>query len=464
MASPSTDTELHKHRELNTDPAALRDVRARMTEAGVEYLYCQVVTLTGRVVGKVVHAEHLGRIAENGVRAHPGCLADLQLDRDGSMLGGDAERGEIVLLPDLDSFGILPWDPRTGFFFCRMYEPPHAPGEMGGRPVPLDVRGNLRRVHAGFRDRTGLELRSGCEPEVTWSVPGVESAHRPGTPHPLLHIEQMDRLRPVYQTVVDYGRALGLDMSEGNCEGPGQLELNWTFDLAERTADRLVLHRQICRRVARDLGAEVSFMPKPAEGELGNGCHHNISLWDGDRNVFVDPAVPGLHLTRTGKHALGGILAHAAAITAVLAPTVNSYKRLCDTGRFAPSEVDWGIDNKTCAVRFPDNGRLEVKLPDAMVNPYLSHAVLIAAIEDGLKNSTDPGPPRDCADTGPSPFGLLPTTLREALDRFADNPIVACGLGPELSTLFLRLKSREWDRFCRAVTDWEHLMYGDEGC
>ncbi|OPC77875.1 glutamine synthetase [Embleya scabrispora] len=460
----SADTELDRHREANADTAVLADVRARIADAGVEFVYCQVVTLTGRVVGKVVSAGHLARVAEHGVRAHPGFIADLQVDRGGGILSGDAERGEVVMLPDLDSFGVLPWDTRTGFLFCRMYEPAHAPGETGGRPVPLDARGNLRRVHEGFRDRTGLRMRTGCEPEVTWSVPGVATSHRSGMAHPLLQIEQMERLRPVYQKVIAYGRALGLDMSEGNCEGPGQLELNWMFDLAEHTADRLMLHRQVCRQVARELGVTVSFMPKPANGELGNGCHHNVSLWEGERNILVDPAVAGLHLTPRGRHVLGGILAHTAASTAVFAPTVNSYKRLCDDGGFAPARVDWGFDNKTCAVRLPDNGRLEIKTPDAMVNPYLSHAVLIAAIEDGLKNGIDPGPPRDRDTTGPTPFGALPTTLKEALDRFADDPVPSRGLGADLAHLFLRLKTLEWERFCCAVTDWEHAMYGEEGC
>lgn len=464
MTITATRTELDKHRDLNSDASAVKSVKARIADSGVEYLYYQIVTLTGRVVGKVVPARHLMRNVENGVQAHPGVVADLQVDDSGAMLGGSPERGECVVLPDLDSFGVLPWDHRTGFFFCRMYEPGHAPGDAGGRPVPTDVRGNLRRVHASFTQRTGLEMRSGVEPEVTWEVPGVPTRHRPGTPHTMYHVEHMEQLRPIYQKVMEYGQALGLDMVESNCEDPGQLELNWMFDHADLTADRLVLHRQICRRVAHEAGATVNFMPKPADDKMGNGCHHNISLWDGDRNVLVDPEVPGLHLTETGKHALGGVLTHAAASTAVMGPTVNSYKRYRHTGQFAPLEINWGMDNKTCAVRMPANGRLEIKSPDSMVNPYLSHAVLVAAVEDGLTHAIDPGTPRTTGTGVPSRFGSLPLTLQDALGLFAEDQAVAQGLGPELSDLFLRLKTQEWERFSSSVTDWEREMYGAEGC
>ncbi|WP_372411577.1 glutamine synthetase family protein [Streptomyces luteireticuli] len=465
MTTAATQSVLDEHYERNGDQAAIETVRARIAEAGVEYVYYQVVTLTGRVVGKVAPATELVRNVENGLRAHPGVMADLQMDAAGVLLAASPERGECVVMPDLDSFAVLPWDPRTGFFFCRMYEPAGAPEGAGGRPMPLDARGSFARAHAAFTARTGLELRSGCEPEATWTVPGHSAEHVPGTPHPMYHVGQLEQLRPVYQKVMSYGQELGFEMIESNCEGPGQLELNWMFDRADRTADRLVLHRLICRQVARELGASVTFMPKPAENQLGNGCHHNISLWEGDRNVLLDPGTPGLHLSTTGRHALGGILSHSAAAAAVMAPTVNSYKRYVATGQFAPQEINWGMDNKTCAVRLPAAGRLEVKSPDAMVNPYLSHAAILASVEDGLKNSIDPGPARGTTD-GPvtDRFGTLPLALDEALDLFAADHVLIQGIGPELTDLFLRMKRQEWARFCGAVTDWERMMYGAEGC
>ncbi|MFH8797209.1 glutamine synthetase family protein [Streptomyces sp. NPDC017941] len=458
-------SELDQHRERNTDEAAVKAVRDRLTESGVEYVYYQTVTLTGRVIGKVVPARHLVRSLEGGVQLHRTGLVDLLTDRRGTLLGGGCGATEFTAMPDLDTFAVLPWDTRTGRFFCRLYVPGHTLGGVGGRALATDPRGNLQRVHAAFTARTGLEVRSGCEPELSWSGPGLEPRFRPHT-SPAYHIDHLERYRPIYQKVIEYGQALGLDMIEGDYEDPGQLELNWMYDHADRTADRLIVHRQICRQVAREFDVSVSFMPKPADDRKGNGCHHNLSLWRGEDNVLADPRTACLHLTDIGRYAVGGILAHTPAMAAVMGPTVNSYKRYWHAGQFAPTHADWGMDNKTCTVRVSANGRLEFKLPDAMVNPYLSHAVLIAAISDGIKNQTDPGParegdgemPGDCRPTA------VPLTLGEALEKFAADPVVTGALGPELTELYQTVKADEWARFCGSVTDWERATYGNDGC
>ncbi|GGJ62611.1 glutamine synthetase family protein [Streptomyces brasiliensis] len=454
-------TALDRHRERNTDQAAITEIQARIAEAGVQYLYYQAVTVTGRVVGKVVPAEHLVRNAEKGVQLHRTAVSDLQVDRAGNLLGGGAEAAEFTAVPDLDTFAVLPWDNTVGRFFCRLYEPDHRPG-IGGQPLATDVRGNLLRLHADFTERTGLQLRTGCEPEMTWSGPGLDARFRPGS-SPAYHVDHLERYRPIYQKVIGYARALGLDMIEGDYEDPGQLELNWMYDHADLTADRLIVYRQICRQVARELGVTASFMPKPATGMMGNGCHHNLSLWLGNQNVLAEPGVQELHLTEIGRHALGGILTHAAGSMAVMGSTVNSYKRYWDSGQFAPSQINWGMDNKTCTVRLSANGRLEFKLPDAMVNPYLSHAVLLAAIQDGLDNGIDPGPAqRGSSYTGDVTFAKLPLTLGEALDAFAADEVVKAALGSELVELYSELKRDEWARYCGVVTDWEHMMYAEE--
>ncbi|GHF53983.1 glutamine synthetase [Streptomyces mashuensis] len=465
MTTDVLPTDLDEHRERNTADAAVRELAGRIAEAGVECVYYQVVTLTGRIVGKVAPAARLVRNLENGVQLHPALLTDARVGRTGAMLGAGAAAAECTAMPDLDSFGILPWDTRTAFFFCDLYESGHRPEGVAGRPLAADVRAHLRRVHGGFTARTGLELRSGLELETTWLVPGLEAVGHDDLASTIYHLDHMERYRPVYRKIIAYGQALGFEMTEGNCDDPGQLELNWMFDRAEVTADRLVLHRQICRQVARETGATVSFMPKRATAGLGNGCHHNLSLWRGEHNVLVDPGLTELHLTETGRHALGGILSHTAAATAVMGPTVNSYKRFADEGHFAPLRVDWGMDDKTCAVRVPAIGRLEFKPPDAMVNPYLSHAVLIAAIEDGLTGRTEPGPPEDAGSGTPADrFAALPKTLGEALELLARDRVVTGALGPELTALYTALKADEWERFCCSVTDWEHAMYGQGGC
>lgn len=450
-------TALARHRERNAQAAD--ELAARIAESGVEYIYYQVVTVGSRVVSKVVPANHLRRNLEKGINFHRTAMADLQSDRAGTLLGGGVEATEFTALPDVDTFAVLPWDRSVARFLCTTYEPEQRP-DVGGSPLATDVRGNLQRVHAAFTADTGLHVESGCEPEMTWTGPGLEVRNRPGA-SPAYQFENLERMRPIYQKVISYAKAFGLDMIEGDYEDSGQLELNWMFDRVEHTADRLVTYRLICRQVARELGVTASFMPKPTTGSMGNGCHHNLSVWRGADNVLVEPGRTDIHLSEQGRHLLGGLLSHAAGSMAVVASTVNSYKRFWDAGQFAPSQADWGLDNKTCTVRVPASGRLEYKLPDASVNPYLSHAVLITAMADGLANGTDPGPAQSGSsyDGDVAQFDPLPLTLGDALRAMTEDKIVTAALPPELLDLYVALKADEWARYCGAVTDWEIDMY-----
>ena len=223
-------------------------------------------------------------------------------------------------------------------------------------------------------------------------TPDVEGVTKPYC----YHIDQFCELQPIIHKVIEYGQALGLDMIQGDHEdAPGQIELNFNFDRAEQTADNLSTFRQICRQVGRELGVFPCFMPKPFMGVSANGCHHNISLWRGDENAFMpetdDPQKP----SQIGLWAIGGILEHLGALTAVTASTVNSYRRLWDTGFWAPVFADWGFQNRTTALRVSAPGRFEYRSVDSAVNPYLSMAALIKAMRDGIERKLDPGEPEE---------------------------------------------------------------------
>lgn len=406
-------TPLEEHRARNLDPAEVAWIEDLIAKHGVKYLYYQFVSINGRVLAKVVPAGHLRRNLEKGVQFHGTAIADLTSDRNGNLMGGGAQAEEFTILPDTDTFAVLPWDNEIGRFFCRVYRRADRATEPG-TPHPLDCRSLLFRTHEAFTAKTGLELRSGTEPEMSWIGESVDVVSRPGV-SPAYHGLTLDMMRPVFKRVISYAQALGLDMVEGDYEDNGQLELNWMFDNANATSDRLITYRQICRLVAKELGVIASFMPKPFTGVMGNGCHHNVSLWRGDDNVFMDRATRELHVTETAKHALGGMLQHAAGSMMVMASTVNSYKRYSDVGLFAPTGVDWGLDNKSCSVRVSAIGRLEYKIPDASVNPYLSHTLLLAAMEKGLAEKIDPGAPQKLSSyeaKAENLFQPLPTTFR----------------------------------------------------
>jgi glutamine synthetase len=217
--------------------------------------------------------------------------------------------------------------------------------------------------------------------------------------------------------------------------------------------------------VASELGIKASFMPKPFTGVMGNGCHHNVSLWKDGVNTFQDAGRKELHVSEMAKLALGGMLTHAAPSMMIMGSTVNSYKRYADAGLFAPVSVDWGLDNKSCSIRVSAIGRLEYKIPDASVNPYLSHTLLLAAMDDGISNKIDPGAPQekssyDQPQTGTG-FDALPRTLGDAIAKFRSSELVQSALGQPMSDLLIEYKTDEWLRYCGNVSDWEREMYLD---
>ena len=460
MTATTSDT-LNAHLEQNA--AAQAGLAERIRESGVELVYYQFVTLNGRVMAKVAPARHLARNLERGVQFHgvggrrPGDQPPRHADRQPARSARSSWRSR-TRRPSPCCRGITIY----GRFFCDLYTRRDR-AEEPGEPLPTCVRGNLARVHQRFAERTGLELRSGTEPEMSWLGEDVEVWSQPNV-SPAYHIGALETMRPIVKRVIAYAQAMGLDMIEGDYEDTGQLELNFQFDRCERTCDRLVTYRQICAQVAREFGVIASFMPKPAVGLMANGCHHNLSLWRGDENVFVDEGNGTLHVSETARHALGGILEHSRGMLALLAPTVNSYARYWDVGAVRAGRLSTGdFDNRTCAVRVSASGRLEYKLPDASVNPFISHAAVLEAIADGLERGSIPA-------------------LRSPRTRTADSSRTACG-SPRCRGRWathwprwprtrwcaarsrravrrvLEYKTDEWERFCGTVTEWHREMY-----
>jgi glutamine synthetase len=214
-------------------------------------------------------------------------------------------------------------------------------------------------------------------------------------------------------------------------------------------------------------------MPKPVEGLTGNGCHTHVSVWDADgepskTNVFAVDPTPGsatgeLGLSEQGRTFLGGIMKHAAALSAITNPTVNSYKRInaprtLSGATWAPNTVTWTGNNRTHMVRVPGPGRFELRLPDGAANPYLLQAVIIAAGLDGLASDADPGKRHDIDmyAEGHKVRGAvkLPLNMLDAL-RAYDKDTVKAAMGKEFSDAFLKLKHREWTSFVSHFSRWE---------
>jgi glutamine synthetase len=224
--------------------------------------------------------------------------------------------------------------------------------------------------------------------------------------------------------------------------------------------------------IAHELGAICSFMPKPKSSMTGNGMHIHCSMADGNgKNLFHDPSDnSGMGLSQLAYHFIGGILAHARPLTALLAPSVNSYKRLV-IGRtasgttWAPVFVAYGDNNRTAMVRIP-YGRVELRVGDSGMNPYLAQAALIAAGLDGIDRKLEPGPPQNinfyalsAAEITAKKIEILPQSLNEAINELDRSDLFRSALGNDFIDEFVSLKQEEWLEYHRHVSDWETQRY-----
>jgi len=445
----------------------VKEVRRRIDAEGVTYIYYQFISVTGRVMGKGVPAAHWESMAQKGFQLVYGSTANLFTDRHGNYIGYGPEAAELVGIPEPETFEVLPWDRKVGRVWCTCFRN-REERENPAAYLTSDCRSNLKQIQAAFEAKHGLHLRAGTEPEMMWlklkedGTPDVDGVTKPYC----YHIDQFSELQPIIHKVIEYGQGLGLDMIQGDHEdAPGQIELNFNFDRAEKTADNLSTFRQVCRQVGRELGAFPCFMPKPFMGVSANGCHHNISLWRGDENAFMPEGKDQQKPSQIGLWAIGGILEHLSALTAVTASTVNSYRRLWDTGFWAPVFSDWGYQNRTTALRVSAPGRFEYRSVDSAVNPYLSMAALIKAMEDGIERQLDPGEPEErniyeAMEAGKE-VKRIPMTFGDALDALESDEVVKSALPGEMYTVFRHYKRDEWERYCATVTNWDVEEYLD---
>ena len=484
-----TDLDAHVARPGRAEE--IKQVRAKIDELGITYIYYQFISVTGRIVGKGIPADHWEAVAEKGFQLVYGSTANLYVDRHKNYIGYGPEASELIGLPDPDTFVQLPWDKRVARVFCTCFRNREEKVNPGGH-LTSDCRGNLRLHHDAFQKKHGLQMRHGCESEMMWLKRGPDGQMAGGMTKPnCYHIDQFEALRPIFLKVIDYSRAMGLDMIQGDHEdAPGQLELNFMFDDALRTADRLTTYRQICAQVARENNLIACFMTKPFMGVSANGCHHNISLWRGGAdklNKLGHSVLPGLPSVfqyskggdntfmpdtagshKPGKYGLmsiGGIIKHLSALTAIGCSTANSYRRLWDAGFWAPIFADWGYQNRTCGLRISAPGRFEYRAVDSMVNPYLMASGILMAFDDGIDNRLDPGEPEErniyqAMEAGKQ-VKKLPMSLGDALAALERDEVIKRAMPDEMYRVFMHYKRDEWEKFLSTVTEWDLNTYLD---
>jgi glutamine synthetase len=251
---------------------------------------------------------------------------------------------------------------------------------------------------------------------------------------------------------------LQIDHEDAN----GQFEVNYTYADALKAADRFMLFKMAASAIAEHHGLAFSLMPKPYAERPGSGLHFHLSITDAAGNNLFDDGAGGL--SALGRHALAGLLDHAGALSAIHAPTVNSYKRLVAENSasgttWAPVHIAWGSNNRTTLARTVGN-RIEWRLPDGTCNIYAALASIAGVIIDAAEQGLEPPPPVE-ADMyeGVRQFKLLPRNLGEALDALAADALVRGALGEDFTASFLALKHDEWDDYRHAVSDWERRRY-----
>jgi glutamine synthetase len=436
-----------------------------LRERGVGYMIASYVDMHGISKGKVVPLSHLHRMLSGSELCTGAAL-------DG--VPQDVSDEEVAAHPDPTSCIVLPWKEDIAWFASDLW--------CKGVPFEACSRNILKRVTAKAADM-GFTMNLGIEAEffVLRDDPASKLGYKPFSDRKNLDKPAYDVARMLdnmgwMSELVGAMNSLGWDVySFDHEDGIGQFEVDFRYFDVVSMADRYVFFRLMANEIARKHGAFATFMPKPYADRAGSGAHFNMSLADKKTadNIFKDPRDPrGCGLSKIGYQFLAGVLKHLPAICSVVAPTVNSYKRLVLRGSmsgftWAPVWACYGNNNRTNTLRIPlGGGRVELRAADSSCNPYLAAALVLAAGLEGIENGDDPGEPHTENMYLKTPEELdklgikrLPRTLGEALDAFAADPLTEKVFGSDMHKSWLSYKSEEWVSYLNHVSDWERERY-----
>lgn len=442
--------------------AGAEEIEDKGKRAGVEFYQFSFVDLFGVQRSKLVPAARVRSIAESGA-GFAGFAAHLDMTpADGDLLG----------IPDPNSFAVLPWNPRVAWLACDLF--------LNGEELAHAPRNVLRNVLRQVKTKLKAHLKTGVECEFfLLEAPPRAPPGAPPPPPPAPRIadpcdtqlkscydaQALMRRFELIASMMEHMHALGWGPYQADHEDAnGQFEVNWDYADALQTADRQVLFKYMARSMAEAQGLTASFMPKPFSHLTGSGCHVHVSLHDDDGANLCGGGPPHHHgLSPLATRFLQGVLVHAGSTCALTCPAVNSYKRLhaqssASGATWSPSLVSWGGNDRTVMVRVPDAPRLEVRLPDMAANPYLLPAAIAAAGLAGAGGKEEGAGVLEAAHvTRGSPATQLPGNLGEALGALEEDLGMREVLGEEFVGAYSKLRRAHWRAFSAAVTDWELL-------
>ena len=418
---------------------------------GIEYFLCSFVEMSGIPKAKLVPAAAIDDMVSEGV-GFAGFAA-------GNVGQGPADP-DLVCVPDMEAMIQLPWKKNIAW----------VPGmlQVEGQPSKYCPRRILAQQVEIGRQR-GYELMVGAEPEFMLLKRGPDGVYIPwdamdNAEKPCYDMRSLHRNLDLLTRLIGYMQELGwhpyaADHEDANC----QFEINWKYADALTTCDRQIFFKWMVKILAEEQGLHATFMPKPFANLTGNGSHCHLSLADPatKKNIFHS-AEGSLGLSPEGRWFMGGILKHAPALSAILAPTVNSYKRLVrgtprSGSTWAPVYITYGSANRTQMIRVPGPGRIENRMVDAAANPYLACAAMLAAGLDGIDQQLDPGPPNRDNLYAVQALGIdhLPSTLQAAIEALSHDEVIRNALGADYANYYIQIKSEEWESYHNSVSQWE---------
>ena len=432
------------------------DIKKLIKEHNVQFIKLQFVDINGQVKNLAIPSEHIDRILNN----------DIMLD--GSSIKGfrNIETSDMFFHPDKNSFQILPWQEKDGRnsarLICDIYN-------ADGTPFEGCPRCNLKRLMAEAK-KLGFSMNIGPEAEFfLFEKDGKNITTKTHDKGGYYDMGPDDLGEAVRSDIVSTLQEMGFDIEASHHEvADGQQEIDFKYSDILTTADNVVTFRIAVKAIADKYGLHATFMPKPVFGINGSGMHCNISLSKDGKNAFYDKNAE-FQLSDTAKYSIGGILKHIKNITAILNPTVNSYKRLVP-GYEAPVYMAWSLANRSALLRVPAkrgvSTRVELRSPDPSCNPYLAFATILAACLDGVRNKIEPPKPVDAniyklseKDRKKMRIESLPGSLKEALGYMQNSLIVEKALGKHIVEEFVTAKEIEWDDFRTYVSQWEIDKY-----
>jgi glutamine synthetase len=441
----------------------LQSLKSNLEAQGIKYALASFVDIHGMCKAKAVPLSHFGQMMQ-GSELFTGAALD--------GVPQDVSDEEVAAMPDPATATVLPWKPEVVWFASDLY--------LKGKPFDACCRGILKKVLAEAADM-GFGFNLGIETEFfmlkeTADGQAIPISDRDILAKPCYDIQGLLDNYTWVTEIVEAMNQMGWDVySFDHEDGNGQFETDFAYCDALKMADRLVFFRLMVKEIARKHGFFATFMPKPFANRTGSGAHYNMSLADIEtgKNLFEEADDPrGCGLSKLGYQFIAGILRHAPAICATIAPTVNSYKRLIARGSmsgftWAPVYICYGNNNRTNMLRIPlAGGRVECRAADIASNPYLGAAMLLAAGLEGIREGLDPGEPHtenmykhSVVDLKKMSIHCLPRNLESAIESFAADPLSEKVMGSLMYKTYIDFKTQEWEEYHSHVSDWEMQRY-----